>query len=255
MSSLTAGFVSDPVELRTNASEAELQIVVRAVYRQVLGNVHLLSGQGFDSAESMLRNGDITVRGFVRMVAQSEMYQSLFFEGNPAYRSIELNFKHLLGRAPTGQAEIAEHVTTYTREGYAADIDSYIDSDEYFTAFGEDVVPYPRNIVSQPGSSNNSYNRTVALVSGYATSDRSSQSQLVESLAGNLPQSINVASSRGGATGSTNKRFRIAIAKGGSTPIAKKSRTFIDVNYKQLSRNIKNIQKTGGEILGITEIS
>jgi hypothetical protein len=66
MSSLTAAFVSDPLELRPNATEADLQVLIRAVYRQVLGNVHLMESQYLTSAESLLRNGDITVREFVR---------------------------------------------------------------------------------------------------------------------------------------------------------------------------------------------
>ncbi|MEG3859974.1 hypothetical protein [Microcoleus sp. herbarium12] len=42
MSSLRATFVIDPVELRSNATEDDLQLVIRAAYRQVLGNVHLM---------------------------------------------------------------------------------------------------------------------------------------------------------------------------------------------------------------------
>ncbi|AFY36910.1 Phycobilisome linker polypeptide [[Leptolyngbya] sp. PCC 7376] len=255
MSTLTAGFTGAPVELRDNATEDELQVVIRAIYKQVLGNVHVLSAQAFESAESMLRNGDITVRDFVRTVAQSDFYQSLFFEGSPAYRSIELNFKHLLGRAPEGQGEISEHVTTYTTEGYSADIDSYIDSEEYANAFGENVVPYPRTISTQTGFKNNTFNQTVSLLGGYATSDRGGDAALVGSIAGNLPQEVKVASSRGGATGATNKRFRIDIAGAGTTPVKKLSKTYIEVNYKQLSRNIQNIQKAGGTILGITEVA
>ncbi|OKH19767.1 phycobilisome rod-core linker polypeptide [[Limnothrix rosea] IAM M-220] len=255
MSTLTAGFTDAPVELRDNASEDDLQIVIRAVYKQVLGNVHVLSEQAFKNAESLLRNGDITVRDFVRTVAQSELYKSLFFEGNPAYRSTELNFKHLLGRSPEDQSEIAEHVKIYNTEGYNADIDSFIDSREYTEAFGENVVPYPRTISTQTGFKNNTFNQTVSLLGGYATSDRSSEAQLVTSIASNLPQSIKVASSRGGAVTSTSKRFRIDIAGAGTTPVSKQSKTFIEVNYKQLSRNIQSIQKMGGTILGVSEVA
>ena len=66
MSSLTAAFVSDAVELGSNATEDGLQVVIRAAYRQVLGNPHLMESQRLTSAESLLRNGDITVRNFVR---------------------------------------------------------------------------------------------------------------------------------------------------------------------------------------------
>ena len=79
MASLTQAFIAEPVELWQDATEDDLQLVIRAAYRQVLGNVHLMESQRLDSAESLLRNGDITVRNFVRMVAQSELYKSLFF--------------------------------------------------------------------------------------------------------------------------------------------------------------------------------
>ena len=103
----------------------ELQEIIKAVYKQVLGTEYLMEGDSLSSAESLLRNGEITVRQFVRIVAQSSLYQSLFFHSAPQYRFIELNFKHLLGRPPQEQAEIAEHVGRYNEQGYEAEIDSY----------------------------------------------------------------------------------------------------------------------------------
>ncbi|MGK7937210.1 MAG: phycobilisome rod-core linker polypeptide, partial [Xenococcaceae cyanobacterium] len=82
---------TEAIELRPNATEDDLQVIIRAVYKQVLGNAHLLEDDRLSSAESLLRNGDITVRGFVRLVAQSELYQSQFFETSSQYRFIELN--------------------------------------------------------------------------------------------------------------------------------------------------------------------
>ena len=61
---------SDPVELRPNFTEDDLQNVIRSVYRQVLGNGHLMESERLDSAESLLRNGDITVRQFVSAVGR-----------------------------------------------------------------------------------------------------------------------------------------------------------------------------------------
>ena len=136
----------DLIELRPNATEDDLQIVIRAVYRQVLGNVHVMESERLAAAESQLRNGEITVRGFVRAVAQSSLYRALFFENSSAYRCVELNFKHLLGRAPQDQAEISEHVQCCVSQGYTADVDSYLNSDEYQLNFGENVVPYCRGI-------------------------------------------------------------------------------------------------------------
>jgi phycocyanin-associated rod linker protein len=89
-----------PVELRPDWSRDDAQAVIRAVYRQVLGNDYIMGSERLTSAESLLCNGSITVREFVRAVAKSELYKNKFFYGNFQTRVIELNIKHLLGRAP-----------------------------------------------------------------------------------------------------------------------------------------------------------
>jgi hypothetical protein len=256
MASLTAAFIDTPVELRAGATEEDLQAVIRAVYKQVLGNVHLMESQHLENAESMLRNGDITVRDFVRIVAQSELYQSLFFNGNSPYRFIELNCKHLLGRAPLEQEEIAQHVQIYHEQGYEAEINSYIDSEDYIRNFGENIVPYPRSIRSQRGIKNVVFNRTVSLLGGFATSDSSKKATLISSIAANQPQKIKVTSvgGRGAAYSNTGKRFRVVATQAGLTPVFKQSKIVYEVSYSQLSSNIQNIQRTGGKILSITEV-
>ncbi len=47
-------FEVDPLELRPNTTEGELQEVIRAVYKQVLGNQYLMEGDRFSSTESLL---------------------------------------------------------------------------------------------------------------------------------------------------------------------------------------------------------
>ena len=165
-------FEESPSRLQPLLTEEELQAIIRAAYRQVLGNIHIMDDQRLSSAESMLRSGDITVKGFVRAVAQSNLYRSLFFESSSPYRFIELNFKHLLGRAPQDQAEIADHVRIYQGQGYDAEINSYLDSEEYDQSFGEDTVPHPRSIRTQTGIKNEGFNRMFSLLRGSATSDR-----------------------------------------------------------------------------------
>ncbi len=254
MSSLAAAFASDPVELRANATEDDLQFVIRTAYRQVLGNAHLMESQRLTSAESLLRNGDITVRDFVRKLAKSDLYQSLFFNTNSAYRFIELNCKHLLGRPPLEQTEISEHVQICNGQGYEAEIDSYIDSDDYTQNFGENIVPYPRSIRSQTGIKNVGFNRMLSLLGGSATSDSSNQAQLIATVASNRPQKIKLSSvGTSGASSTTGKRFRITAAKSGGAKV-RASNISYEVSYAQMSKQIKNIQKMGGQILSITEV-
>jgi phycoerythrin-associated linker protein len=243
---------NEPIELRQNASESDLQAVIRSAYRQVLGNYHVMESQRVINAESQLRNGDITVREFVRQVAQSGLYQSLFFDNASAYHFVELNCKHLLGRAPHDQAEISAHVQRYNAEGYNAEINSYIDSDEYLVNFGENTVPFPTGTETQAGQKNVGFNRTFALMRGYA-SNSGKKAKLISDLGSNLSTKINQPSTNGGAVASTSKRFRITAIKTAWGQRTKRSNMTIEVGYQQLSAQIQNIQRAGGKILSVTE--
>ena len=245
---------TDSVELRPNATEDDLQTIIRAAYRQVLGNAHVMDSQRLTSAESQLRNGDISVREFVRAVAQSDLYRTLFFENSSPYRFVELNFKHLLGRAPQDQTEIAEHVQTYNEQGYNAEINSYIDGDEYSTSFGENVVPSARGNRTQTGIKNVSFNRTFALMRGFAANDVGKAARLISDLGGNKATKIVSPASAGGAYSNTGKRFRVAVSKASFARVTRSNTTF-EVGYSQLSQKIQNIQKSGGKILSVTEVA
>ena len=245
---------TDPVELRPGALEEEVQAVIRAVYKQVLGNPHILASDQLTEAESSLRNGDVTVRGFVSMVAKSDLYRKLFFESASQYRFIEVNCKHLLGRAPSGQAEISEHVQRYANEGFAADIDSYIDSDEYQANFGEFTVPYCVGAKTQTGSTNSTFARSYALMRGDATSDASNSAVLIGALAGNTTSSLKAPVGPSGAASNNGKRFRISVAKAGKTPRFKRSNTSCEVSFDQLTARIQSIHRSGGKIVSITEV-
>lgn len=245
---------ASPIELRPNATEDDLQVVINAVYKQVLGNMHVMDDMRVTSAESFLRDGRISVRGFVRAVAKSELYSAAFFEASSPYQFIELNFKHLLGRAPQDQSEIAEHVAIYNGQGYDAEIDSYLDSAEYLASFGEDIVPYVRGTQSQAGYKNINFNRTFALVRGDATSDRGRSARLIGAVAGNLSSKISAPRGNSGTYSNTGKRFRIAVStSAAAAAINRVSNQEYLVSYSQMSKTIQNIVKRGGKIVSITE--
>ncbi|NEP86674.1 MAG: photosystem I reaction center subunit XII [Okeania sp. SIO2C2] len=250
-------FEVSPLELRPNYTEEDLQTVIRAVYKQVLGNQYIMDSQRLDSAESILRNGSITVRSFVRMVAQSSLYQSLFFHSSSQYRFIELNFKHLLGRAPQDQSEIDEHVRIYNEEGYEAEIDSYLDSNEYIESFGENMVPYPRSIASQPGIKIEGFNRMFSLLRGSATSDSSNTAKLITSVAGNLATPIKPPSmGNGAAYDNTSKSFLIEFdARTADARLNRRGKRQTTVPYSQMNDTVRNIHKSGGTITKITEVA
>jgi hypothetical protein len=125
-----------------NATENDKAALIRAVYRQVLGNQYVMASERLEGPESLFKRGYLSLREFVRQVAKSGLYKAKFFENCNAYRFIELNFKHLLGRAPQNKAEMLHHFTILQEQGVDAEIDSYIDSAEYQERFGEETVPY-----------------------------------------------------------------------------------------------------------------
>ena len=91
--------------------ETSLAMAIKAAYRQVFGNVQPMESERSESAESRLRNGDITVREFVRTIAKSDFYRSRYFDAVAPHRAVELNVKHLLGRAPSTESEVTAQVS------------------------------------------------------------------------------------------------------------------------------------------------
>ncbi|GAB4194566.1 MAG: hypothetical protein Fur006_40450 [Coleofasciculaceae cyanobacterium] len=163
---------TDPIELWPNRSTEEVEIVIQAVYRQVLGNAYVMESERLTVPESQLKQGQISVREFVSQVAKSELYRSRFFDNCPRYRAIELNFKHLLGRAPESYEEMATHSEILDRGGFEAEIDSYIDSDEYQDAFGDNIVPYYRGYKTQTGKRMVGFTHLFQLLRGASSSDK-----------------------------------------------------------------------------------
>ncbi|CEJ44823.1 phycobilisome linker polypeptide [Umezakia ovalisporum] len=265
-----------PIELRPNASKNEAEVVVRAVYRQVLGNDYLMASERLVSAESLLRDGNITVREFVRIVAKSELYKTKFFYPNFQTRLIELNYKHLLGRAPYDESEVVYHLDLYQKKGYDAEIDSYIDSPEYQNNFGDNVVPYYRGFNTQPGQKTVGFTRLFRLYRGYANSDRAqvegTKSRLAQDLARNSSSSIvgpsgsndnwnfrasaDVAPKKklGNAVGVSDRVYRIEVTaiRGAGYPSVRRSSTAFMVPYERLSDKIQQIHRQGGKIVSIT---
>jgi phycoerythrin-associated linker protein len=171
-----------PVERRSGASNSDIATVIRAVYRQVLGNAHIMESERLVTAESQLQNGRISVREFVRLVAQSDLYRRRFFENCYRYRSIELNFKHLLGRAPADLEEMRAHSDILDRQGFDAEIDFYLDSMEYHQCFGEHIVPYYRGHRSETAKGMMQFNHMLKLVRSVSSSDQDPTPRLTRAI-------------------------------------------------------------------------
>lgn len=270
-----------PVELRPNATQGNIEAVILAVYQQVLGNPHLLASERLVIAESLLRDRKITVQEFVRQVAKSGLYKEKFFYNNFHSRTIELNFKHLLGRAPYDQSEITDHMNLYQSKGFDADIDSYIDSPEYQTAFGENIVPYYRDLVTTGvGQRSVGFPRLLQLYRGYANSDRAQliggAPRLVKDLARNTASTVVPPS--GGAGGfafqaalkgdgavstfggskayGSGQLFRVEVAgiSGPGYPKVRRVNKVVIIPYEELTPHMQRVQRQGGKIASITPL-
>ncbi|MFK8184179.1 MAG: phycobilisome rod-core linker polypeptide [Phormidesmis sp.] len=270
---------SAPLELRPQASQGEIEAVILAVYKQVLGNPHLLASERLVIAESLLRDRKITVQAFVRQVAKSELYKEKFFHNSFQSRTIELNYKHLLGRAPYAQSEINTHLNLYESEGFEADIDSYIDSPEYQTNFGENIVPYFLDLVTTGvGQRSVGFPRLLQLYRGYASSDRAQiigkAPRLVNDLARNtasavVPTSGNGFAYQGAAKGDalfssfggskafgSGRLFRVevaAISRQGYPKVRRVNKAVI-IPYEELNAHMQRVQRQGGKIASITPL-
>ncbi|MEM9007420.1 MAG: phycobilisome linker polypeptide [Cyanobacteria bacterium P01_F01_bin.86] len=269
------------VELLPKASSGNAQSVIYAVYRQVLGNDYLMQSERLVELESLLTSGALTVRDFVRAVAKSNLYKTKFLYPNFQTRVIELNFKHLLGRAPYDETEVIEHLDRYQNQGFEADIDSYIDMVEYENNFGDSIVPYYRGFSTQTGQKIAGFTRMFTLYRGYANSDRSqiagSQSRLASELASGRisavipPSGSNSngwayqASKKGtvssrvfGRTFSRTERgnlYRIEVAgmRFPGYPSIRRSNRVLVVPYEDLSPTLRRISKAGGRVASIAQ--
>lgn len=270
---------TQPVELRPLSSQDDIQAVIHAVYRQVLGNDYIMKSERLVGAESLLTNRVISVREFVRAVAKSELYKNKFLYSNFQTRVIELNFKHLLGRAPYDESEVIEHLDRYQNEGFDADIDSIIDSEEYSQSFGEDVVPYYRGFNTQTGQKTVGFTRMFRLYRGYANSDRAQLSGKTSRLAvelgrnsasavvapsgsnagwsylaseRNTPPSLAFANNN--LYGNEGRVYRIEVTSLNLPrypKVRRVNRVFL-VPYDQLNNKLQEINKQGGKVASIT---
>ncbi|WP_250125938.1 phycobilisome rod-core linker polypeptide [Chroococcidiopsis sp. CCMEE 29] len=124
-------------------SESSTQAVIRAAYLQVFGR-DVYEGQRLKVAEIKLENGEIPVREFIRQLAKSDLFRSLYWSSLYITKAIEYIHRRLLGRPTYGRQEINRYFDICAKQGFYALIDALIDSPEYSEAFGEDTVPYER---------------------------------------------------------------------------------------------------------------
>ncbi len=158
------------LEFAPNDDET-LEIAINSCYRQIFGNFHAMESERPIESERRLRNGDITIKEFIRQITKSQFYISNYFEKLNQEKCIILNIKHILGRPILNQNEIIKNIIIINRYGFSDHINSLIDSDEYYENFGEHTVPYMRGWNSPQGLKTSTFTKSMAIQKHFACSD------------------------------------------------------------------------------------
>jgi phycoerythrin-associated linker protein len=258
----------------TNGSENDRAALIRAAYQQVFGYQYILNSDRLEGPESLFRRGYLSVREFVRQLAKSGLYRKRFFENSNPYRFIELNHKHLLGRAPQNKAEMLHHFTILQEQGFDAEIDAYIDSAEYQERFGEEVVPYLHGWNYSAGQQGLQFSYMLQLSRGVAASVKGdickNQSRLNPSVHAEAPVPVVSPNAKGnvfrkvGTDGVTRqgvgaaeegRTFRIEITGLNNYRLHKRSNRVRFVPFSKLLDVQRQIQREGGRIASITTVN
>ena len=122
----------------------ELDLLIRAAYRQICNEQQMLENHRQLNLESQLRSGLITVRGFIRGLVLSDSFRRLTFDCNNNYRFVEICIQRILGRNVYSDREKIAWSIVIATKGLQAFVDELLNSEEYLNNFGDNIVPYQR---------------------------------------------------------------------------------------------------------------
>jgi phycobilisome rod-core linker protein len=122
----------------------EMDALIWAAYRQVFNEQQIIAAHRQITLESQLRNGQITVRDFMRGLVLSDSFRRLNHNSNNNYRFVEMCVQRLLGRNVYDDREKFAWSTVLATKGLQGFVDGLISSKEYSSNFGETTVPYQR---------------------------------------------------------------------------------------------------------------
>ncbi|MEJ6584972.1 MAG: phycobilisome linker polypeptide [Synechococcus sp. ArSW.bin.68] len=274
-----------PLELLPGDDDVQKESLLRAIYKQVLGNAYVMESERQLVAESQFKLGEISVRELVRRIAKSDLYRSRFFESCPRYRYIELAFRHLLGRAPVDFEEMRGHAERLDSKGYDADIDSFLDSDDYQNTYGEWVVPYQRGWKTESCKTLQEFTWSFQLLRGNSSSSlKGDLSGITAKLGGavyqNTPLAVVPPSSKeatgwsfrraknlqdaptrlGVGAGQEGKTYRVEVTGYSANNVRRisrytKSNRVYYIPFNKLSEQFIRIHREGGKISSITPVT
>ena len=125
-------------------SAAAMDELIWAAYRQICNEQQLLKSNRQTFLESQLRDGQITVRQFIRGLVLSEPFRRRNYQVNNNYRFVQMCVQRLLGRDVYSEREKMAWSIVLATKGLNGFVDTLLDSEEYLNHFGDDTVPYQR---------------------------------------------------------------------------------------------------------------
>ncbi|MEB3321598.1 MAG: phycobilisome rod-core linker polypeptide, partial [Synechococcaceae cyanobacterium] len=134
--------------MKPGLSGREKAEVIRAAYRQVFERdiVKGYSQVVCPVEATQVRQGQISMREFIRALGRSREYRRQFFSRFCDSRVVELAFRHFLGRGVSSIEEFRRYFAIVSEQGLAGLVDSLVNGIEYARVFGEETVPYLRDL-------------------------------------------------------------------------------------------------------------
>jgi len=135
-------------EMRSGLSGSEKAEVVKAAYRQVFERdiAKGYSQTPCPTEASQLVQGKISMREFIRALGRSKEYRAQFYGRFVNSRVVELAYRHFLGRGISSLEEFRKAFSIVSEQGLNGLVDVLVNSSEYAQTFGEETVPYLRDL-------------------------------------------------------------------------------------------------------------
>jgi phycobilisome rod-core linker protein len=128
-------------------SASEKETLIAAAYRQIFHEQQMLASHRQTLLESQLKVGQITVKEFIRGLALSDSFRRLNYDANNNYRFVELCVQRILGRQVYSDREKIAWSAVLMTKGLPGFITDLVNSEEYSSNFGDNIVPYQRRRV------------------------------------------------------------------------------------------------------------
>nr|YP_009394970.1 phycobilisome linker polypeptide [Polysiphonia stricta]ARW63532.1 phycobilisome linker polypeptide [Polysiphonia stricta] len=151
-----AGIPNQRFVMKSSLANNEKKTVISACYRQVFErDISKAYSLQFTDLESQVKTGQLSIKEFIRFLGRSSIYKQQFNQPFVNSRVVELSFRHFLGRGISSIQEFQKYFSILSIRGINGLIDSLINSQEYADYFGEETVPYLRNLGEEAQESRN----------------------------------------------------------------------------------------------------